>query len=80
MPIPAESGTGYSGTTVSWTTHNLLLLDWDRYGTCHRTHQLMNATLAGILHACGYSVQQLGTGGAWLVTDDCAQKATGAGR
>jgi hypothetical protein len=80
MPIPAESGTGYSGIAVSWTTHNLLLFDWDRYGTYHRTLQLMNATLAGILHAFGYSVQQLGTGGAWLVTDHCAQKATGAGR
>ena len=25
--------TGQGGVTVSWTTHNLLLRDWGRYGT-----------------------------------------------
>jgi hypothetical protein len=33
LAVPAESGTGRGGIAVSWITHNLLLLDWDRYGT-----------------------------------------------
>ena len=36
---------------MSWTTHNLLLLDWDRYGPYAGTQQIMNAALGGIL-AC----------------------------
>jgi hypothetical protein len=79
MPSPGESGTGHRGIAVSWTTHNLLLLDWYRYGTYRRTHQLMNATLGVILRSFGYRVQELGTGGAWLVTGRRDQE-TGAGR
>jgi len=33
LAVPAESATGCGGIAVSWTSHNLLLLDWDRYGT-----------------------------------------------
>ena len=66
MPIPGEAG--HRGIAVSWTTHNLLLLDWDRYGIYSRTLQLMNAALGGVLHGFGYRVQELGTGGAWLVS------------
>ena len=79
IPIPAESGAGHDGIAVSWTTHDLLLLDWDRYGTYHHTHQLMNAALGGVLHAFGYSVQELGTGGAWLVSGHRGRR-TEAGR
>jgi hypothetical protein len=31
LAVPAESGTGHGGIAVSWTAHNLLLLEWDRY-------------------------------------------------
>ena len=79
MPIPGESGTGHRGIAVSWTTHNLLLLDWYRYGIYRRTLRLMNAALGGILHGSGYRVQELSTGGAWLVTGRRDQE-TGAGR
>ena len=46
LAVPAESGTGHGGIAVSWTLHNLLLLDWDRYGTCAGT-QAMNTALGG---------------------------------
>ncbi len=77
MPIPGEAG--HRGIAVSWTTHNLLLLDWDRYGIYSRTLQLMNAALGGVLHGFGYRAQELGTGGAWLVSGRRDQE-TGAGR
>ena len=73
LPIPAQSGTGRSGIAVSWTTHTLLLSDWDRYSTCRGTHQIMNAALGGILHAFGYPVAQFGSG-AWLVTGHRSQE------
>jgi hypothetical protein len=68
LPVPAESRAGRSGIAVSWTTHNLLLLDWDRYGPYAGTQQIMNAALGGILAAFGYAVAPFGSGGAWLVT------------
>jgi len=68
LAIPAESGTGSSGIAVSWTVHNLLLLDWDRYGTYAGTQQIMNAALGDILRAFGYAVAPFGSCGAWLVT------------
>ena len=74
LPIPAQSGTGRSGIAVSWTTHNLLLSDWDRYSTYRGTHQIMNAALGGILHAFGYPVAPFGSGGAWLVTGRRSQE------
>jgi hypothetical protein len=40
---------------------------------------LMNMVLAGVLHAFGYPVRQIGTGGAWLVAGHRGQR-TGAGR
>ena len=79
VPIPAGSGTGRSGIAVSWATRNLLFLDLDRHGTCHRTRQLMNAAPGSVLHGFGYRVQPPGTGGAWLVAGHRDQQ-TGAGR
>jgi hypothetical protein len=67
LPVPAESVTGSSGITVSWTTHNLLP-DWDRYGTHAGTQQIINPALGGIPRAIGYSVAPFGSGGAGLVT------------
>jgi len=74
LAVPAESGTCSSGIAVSWTTHTLLLSDWDRYSTYRGTHQIMNAALGGILHAFGYPVAQFGSGGAWLVTGHRSQE------
>lgn len=77
LPIPSKSGTGRSGIAVSWTTHNLLLCDWDRYSTYREIQQIMNAALGGVLRAFGYPVAQFGCGGAWLVTGHPRQE-TGA--
>ena len=68
LAVPAESWTCNGGITVSWTVHNLLLLDWDRYGTYTSTQQAMNAAPGWVLRAFGYPVTPFGSGGAWLVT------------
>ena len=67
LAVPAESGTGSSGIAVSWTVHNLLLLDWDRYGTYTGTQQAINTALGGVLRAFVYLATPFGSGGAWLV-------------
>jgi hypothetical protein len=77
LAVPAESGTGHGGIAVSWTVHNLLLPDWDRYGTYTGTQQAMNAALGWVLRAFGYPVTPFGSGGAWLVT---GRRETEAGR
>lgn len=77
LAVPAESQTGPGGIAVSWTAHNLLLLDWDRYGTYTGTQQAMNTALGGVLRAFGYAVMPFGSGGAWLVT---GRRGTEAGR
>jgi hypothetical protein len=79
LPVPADQATSPSGIAVSWTVHNLLLLDWDRYGTYTGTQQAMNAALGGMLRAFGYPVTPFGSGGAELVIGRRAQ-GTGAGR
>ena len=77
LAVPAESGTSHDGVAVSWTVHNLLRLDWDRYGTYTGTQQTMNIALGGVLRAFGYTVTPFGSGGAWLVT---GRRGTEAGR
>ena len=77
LAVPAESGTGSGGVALSWTAHNLLLLDWDRYGTYAGTQQAMNTALGGVLRASGYPIAPFGSGGAWLVT---GRRGTEAGR
>jgi hypothetical protein len=68
LAVPAESGTGHGGIAVPWTAHDLLRLDWDRYGTCTGTQRAMNTAPGGVLRAFGYLVTPFGSGGAWLVT------------
>ena len=80
LPIRAEVGTGRSGIAVSWTTHTLLLSDWDRYSTYRGTQQIMNAALGGVLRAFGYPVAPFGSGGAWLVTGHRSRRETGVRR
>jgi hypothetical protein len=68
LPVPTEAGTGQSGISVSWTTHDLLLRDQRRYPTYQDAHQAMNAALGRVLTVFGYQVAPFGSGGAWLVT------------
>jgi hypothetical protein len=63
---------------VSWTTHNLLWLDWDRYGTYAGTQQAINTALGGVLRAFGYAIAPFGSGGAWLVTGRHKQETEAA--
>jgi hypothetical protein len=59
---------GRGGVVVSWTTHDLLSLDWDRWSEYHGAHEVMNGALAQVLDALGYQVWPFGLGGAWIVT------------
>ena len=77
--VPAGPAAGRAGIVVSWTTHSLLLLDWDRHGTYAGTQQAMNTAIGGILRAFGYAAGPFGFGGAWLVTGRRHQDQ-GAGR
>jgi hypothetical protein len=60
---------GQGGIAVSWTTHDLLALDWDRGRERQGTQETMNSALASVLQALGYQVGPFGTGGASLVTE-----------
>jgi hypothetical protein len=59
---------GGAGIVVSWTTHDLLSLDWDRWPEYHGAHEVMNGALAEVLDALGYQTWPFGPGGAWIVT------------
>ncbi len=63
-----SGGGNDAGVVVSWTTHDLLLLDWARYGTYRGVQDVMNEALADVLRAFGFEVRPFGSGGAWLVT------------
>ena len=75
LPVPAGPADDRGGVAVPWTTHNLLLLDWGRFGTCTGTQQAMNAAISGILRAFGYAAEPSGSSGAWLVTGRHRQEA-----
>jgi hypothetical protein len=79
LPVPAGQGTGPSGIAVSWTTHNLPLLGWDRYGSYAGTQQAMSTALGGVLRAFGYPLIPFGSGSAWLVSGS-RRRETEAGR
>jgi hypothetical protein len=70
MAIAQTHGDGRAGIVVSWTCHNLLSLDWDRFDIYCDVNELMNWSLCHILRDFGYLVQEFGTGGAWLVTGE----------
>jgi hypothetical protein len=57
-----------SGVVVSWTTHKLLSLDWDRWGEHQGVQAAMNRALDDVLGAVGFRVRPFGRGGATLVT------------
>ena len=75
LPIPAGPADGRGGIAASKTGHDMLLLDWGRFGTCTGTRQAMNAAIGGILRAVGYAAEPSGSGGAWLVTRRHRQEA-----
>jgi len=80
LPVTSGPGCGGSGgVVVSWTTHDLLSLDWDRWTEYHGAHEVMNGALAQVLDALGYQIQPFGCGGAWVVTGRRAHRAE-AGR
>jgi hypothetical protein len=45
---------------VSWTTHNLLSLDWDRWAEYHGAHEVMNGAVAQVLDALRYQLRPFG--------------------
>jgi hypothetical protein len=62
---------------VSWTTHDLLSLGWDRWTEYHGAHEVMNGALAQVPEALGYQVWPFGLGGAWIVTGRARDEETG---
>ena len=51
---------GKGGIVVSWTTHNLLSLDWDRWAEYHGAHEVMNGAVAQVLDALRYQLRPFG--------------------
>jgi hypothetical protein len=81
LPVAGGSSpTDGSGVVVSWTTHKLLSLDWDRWSEHQGVHVAMNRALAGVLDALGFCAQPFGQGGASLVTGRRDGDELGAGR
>ena len=52
---------------VSWTTHDLLSLDWHRWVAYHGAQDVMNGALSEVLDGLGFQVSSFGVGGAWIV-------------
>ena len=70
LPVAAGHGPGSkAGVVVSWTTHDLLSLDWCRWPEYHGTQQVMNGALGQVLGVLGFQVAPFGSGGAHIVTD-----------
>jgi hypothetical protein len=69
LPVaPGHDPDGTGGVVVSWTTHNLLSLDWGRWLAYHGTQDAMNGALSEVLDGLGFQVSPFGVGGAWIVT------------
>jgi len=69
LPVaPGHDPDGRGGVVVSWTTHNLLSLDWGRWVEYQGTQAVMNGALSEALHGLGFQVSPFGVGGAWIVT------------
>jgi hypothetical protein len=69
LPVaPGHDPDGRGGVVVSWTTHDLLSLDWGRWLAYHGTQDVMNGALSEVLDGLGFQVSPFGIGGAWIVT------------
>jgi hypothetical protein len=81
LPAPGDRNPdGQGGIAVSWTTHNLLALDWERGREQQGTQQAMNRALASVLKTLGYRVRPFGPGGASLVTGPRLSRPSAAPR
>ena len=70
LPVPARHAPeSKAGVVVSWTTHDLLSLDWCRWPEYHGTQEVMNGALGHVLGVLGFQVAPFGSGGAHIVTD-----------
>ena len=77
LPVaPGHDPDGRGGVVVSWTTHNLLSLDWGRWLAYHGTQDTMNGALSEVLDGLGFQMLPFGVGGAWIVT---GRKPSGQG-
>jgi hypothetical protein len=64
LPIPSSHNPdGQGGIAVSWTTHNLLAMDWERGRERQGTQDAMNHALAGFRPAAGHASRLRGHGG-----------------
>jgi hypothetical protein len=69
LPVePGHDPDGKGGVVVSWTTHDLLSLDWGRWLAYHGTQDVMNGALSEVLDGLGFQISTFGVGGAWIVT------------
>jgi hypothetical protein len=69
LPVAAgHDPDGRRGVVVSWTTHDLLSLDWGRWLEYHSTQDVMNGALSEVLDGLGFQASLFGVGGAWIVT------------
>jgi hypothetical protein len=69
LPVaPGHNPDGRGGVVVSWTTHNLLSLDWGHWLAYHGTQDVMNGALSEVPDGLGFQVAPFGVGGAWIVT------------
>jgi hypothetical protein len=81
LPVAAWGSVGgQAGVAVSWTTHSLLSLDWDRWAEYRSVQEAMNPALAVVLDAAGFCVEPFGQGGASVVTGRRDADDLGAGR
>jgi hypothetical protein len=54
LPVPSgHNPDGQGGIAVSWTTHNLLAMDWERGRERQDTQEAMNRALAGGAQGAG---------------------------
>jgi hypothetical protein len=68
LPVaPGHDPDGRGGVVVSWTTHDLLSLDWGRWLAYHGNQDVMNGAPFEVLGGLGFQVSPFGVGGAWIV-------------
>lgn len=51
---------GRGGVVISWTTHDLLSIDWDRWREYQGAREVMNGGLAQVLDTFGFEVWPFG--------------------
>ena len=64
---------------VSWTTHDLLSLDWDRWSEYHGAHEVMNGAIAQVPTRSATS-PAIRAGALAAIIGDCQLPARARGR